>query len=220
MRSRLTYANVTATLALFLALGGVSWAAATLPKNSVGTKQLKANAVTSAKVARGTLQRSDFDASALPADGATGARGPQGATGPGGPTGPTGPAGPAGANADAFDIADWADGALPANHTMQLTIDGVLVMTGTTFRTDCRTAGPCRIALGGQIPVSLEASGWFQQALTSPAAARKSFSLTLLNNGTPIRRFFVAGGIPIALQHQSDDFQLVWSVQTLQQVAV
>jgi hypothetical protein len=40
MRARLTYANVTASLAL-LALGGLSWAAVALPKGSVGSKQLK-----------------------------------------------------------------------------------------------------------------------------------------------------------------------------------
>src|SRR5215475_4600191 len=50
MRPRLTYANVVATLALFIALGGASYAAIKLPKNSVGAKQLKKNAVTTAKV--------------------------------------------------------------------------------------------------------------------------------------------------------------------------
>jgi hypothetical protein len=44
-RLRITYANVTATLALFVALGGGAYAAAALPANSVGTKQLKKNAV-------------------------------------------------------------------------------------------------------------------------------------------------------------------------------
>jgi hypothetical protein len=37
---RLTYANVTATLALFVALGGASYAALELPANSVGPRQL------------------------------------------------------------------------------------------------------------------------------------------------------------------------------------
>jgi hypothetical protein len=37
----LSYANVTAALALFVALGGISWAAVVLPNNSVGTTQLK-----------------------------------------------------------------------------------------------------------------------------------------------------------------------------------
>jgi hypothetical protein len=36
-RPRLTYANIVASLALFAALGGVSYAATTLPKSSVGS---------------------------------------------------------------------------------------------------------------------------------------------------------------------------------------
>ena len=48
--ARLTYANLASTLALFLALGGVSYAAVKLPRNSVGAKQLRKNAVTSVKI--------------------------------------------------------------------------------------------------------------------------------------------------------------------------
>jgi hypothetical protein len=40
LRSRLKYANVVATLALFVALGGASYAATRLAANSVGTRQL------------------------------------------------------------------------------------------------------------------------------------------------------------------------------------
>jgi hypothetical protein len=40
MVHRLTYANVVATLAVFIALGGASYAASQLPANSVGTRQL------------------------------------------------------------------------------------------------------------------------------------------------------------------------------------
>ena len=50
-RPRLTYANVVATVALFIALGGVSYAATTLPKISVGTEQILAEAVRTGKVA-------------------------------------------------------------------------------------------------------------------------------------------------------------------------
>jgi hypothetical protein len=53
-RSKLTYSNVAASLALFVALGGVAVAAG-LPKNSVGTKQLKPNAVTTAKIKNGAV---------------------------------------------------------------------------------------------------------------------------------------------------------------------
>ena len=48
--SHLSYANVTATLALFVALGGGAYAAATLPRDSVGTAQLRTAAVTLPKL--------------------------------------------------------------------------------------------------------------------------------------------------------------------------
>ncbi len=49
LRPRLTYANVIGSIALFVALGGVAVAAG-LPRNSVGTSQLKNGAVTAAKL--------------------------------------------------------------------------------------------------------------------------------------------------------------------------
>lgn len=79
LRAKLTFANVVASLALFVALGGVSYAALKLPKNSVGAKQLKRKAVTPVKLspaARKALM------------GATGPAGPQGKDGPPGPQGP------------------------------------------------------------------------------------------------------------------------------------
>ncbi|MBS1861917.1 MAG: hypothetical protein JSS68_09410 [Actinobacteria bacterium] len=52
LREKLTYANVIATLALVIAVAGGSALAATrmLPKNSVGTRQIKNHAVTRAKI--------------------------------------------------------------------------------------------------------------------------------------------------------------------------
>ena len=85
--------NAIAYLALFVALGGTSYAAVKLPRNSVGTAQLKANAVTSGKVRNGSLKLADFGKGQAPA-GATGAAGPKGDAGAAGPAGATGPAGP------------------------------------------------------------------------------------------------------------------------------
>ncbi len=95
---KLSYANVTATLALFVALGGASYAAVRLPKNSVGTRQLKRNAVTRRKVRRNAIDGAkvknhsllarDFKMGQLPA-GPRGQAGPQGAVGPAGPRGPS-----------------------------------------------------------------------------------------------------------------------------------
>lgn len=52
---RPTYANVVATVALFIALGGAAYAATQLPRNSVGVKQLKKNAVTTPKIKNGAV---------------------------------------------------------------------------------------------------------------------------------------------------------------------
>lgn len=54
LRKRLSYANVMATIAVFVALGGSAYALS-LPKNSVGSKQLKNGAVTTAKVKNGAI---------------------------------------------------------------------------------------------------------------------------------------------------------------------
>jgi hypothetical protein len=55
-RKHLTYSNVISTLCLFLLLGGgAAVAAGGLGKNTVGTKQLKPNAVTAAKIKNGAV---------------------------------------------------------------------------------------------------------------------------------------------------------------------
>jgi hypothetical protein len=76
-------AMVVACAALFVSLSGVGYAAIALPANSVGTKHLKRNAVTSAKVKRHSLLKSDFKRGQLP-------RGPQGIQGVQGIQGPKG----------------------------------------------------------------------------------------------------------------------------------
>jgi hypothetical protein len=53
-RPQLNYANVIATIALFVALGGAAIAAG-LPKGSVGPKQLKRGAVTPAAIRKGAV---------------------------------------------------------------------------------------------------------------------------------------------------------------------
>jgi hypothetical protein len=55
LRRRLSYANVMATIAVFVALGGSAYAVTQLPKNSVGAKQLKKNSVTAAKIKDGAI---------------------------------------------------------------------------------------------------------------------------------------------------------------------
>ena len=47
--------NLIAYLSLFVALGGTSYAAFSLPANSVGTRQLRSGAVTTKKLANGSI---------------------------------------------------------------------------------------------------------------------------------------------------------------------
>jgi hypothetical protein len=83
LRGHLTYANVVSTICLFLVLGGGAAFAVTtvLPKDSVGTKQLKKGAVTPVKLSA---------ASKATLVGPQGPRGPEGLRGPVGPQGETG----------------------------------------------------------------------------------------------------------------------------------
>jgi hypothetical protein len=79
LKRHLTYANVMVTLLAFVVLGGGAYAASKIPKNSVGSKQLKKHAVTPSKIASATIKRF---------------KGQKGDTGPQGPAGAAGPRGP------------------------------------------------------------------------------------------------------------------------------
>src|SRR3954452_5981579 len=108
MVNKLSYANVVASIALFVALGSASYAALSLPGNSVGARQLQRSAVTSPKVKDHSLRAVDFAAGQL-RPGATGPAGADGAAGPSGPRGDTGAKGDPGAKGDTGTA-----GALPA----------------------------------------------------------------------------------------------------------
>lgn len=82
IRARLTYANVMATIAVFVALGGSSYAAlrigsSQIVNNSVRTQDLRNNDVRSTDVRNGTLLKRDFKSGQIPA----GRQGPAGPAG-------------------------------------------------------------------------------------------------------------------------------------------
>jgi hypothetical protein len=104
MRSRHPSPSLVISLiALFVALGGTSYAVATnaigssqIKNNSIQSKDIKNNQVSSTDIRNRSLLSKDFKAGQLPRgkQGATGPAGQPGATGPVGPVGPsTGPAG-------------------------------------------------------------------------------------------------------------------------------
>jgi hypothetical protein len=101
LRRHLSYANVMASIAVFIALGGSSYAAVQLSKGQVKGKHIAKNAIKSGKVRDGSLLSKDFKAGQLPAGapgakGDTGSQGAQGPRGEQGETGATGESGPPG----------------------------------------------------------------------------------------------------------------------------
>lgn len=152
-RIRGSYANVMATLAMFIALGGTSYAVITLPRNSVGSKQLRANAVSSGKVRNGSIGQRDL------APSARGLRGPRGPAGPGGAAGSNGSAGAGNiivrtrdASAARPDVAGGstvkvATVSLPAGHWLVLATTEVTNITNPGVRDIFR----CAIAVDGVV---------------------------------------------------------------------
>ena len=115
LRSRLSYANVTASLALFIALGGTGYAAVTLPRNSVGNAQLRNNAVGPTELRPGAVRSSDIRnrtirVGDLSRKTRSALRTP----------GPQGPAGPAGRDAATYRAMITSSGGLAGGNATEL----------------------------------------------------------------------------------------------------
>lgn len=88
IRNRLTYANVAATIAVFVALGGTSYAL-TLPRDSIGSRELRSRSVGAAELKTGAVTSRDLrdrsirvrDLSLATRESLRGARGPTGPNG-------------------------------------------------------------------------------------------------------------------------------------------
>jgi hypothetical protein len=99
LRQRLNYANLVSSIALFIALGGTSYAL-TLPRNSVGAQQIRGGAVRASEVRTDAVRSSEVKDRSLGVRdlsttarralrGQTGATGAPGAAGPAGSSGVT-----------------------------------------------------------------------------------------------------------------------------------
>jgi hypothetical protein len=143
-------------LALFVALGGTSYAAAKLPKNSVGSSQIRSGAVTQSKLQK-SLQSKLAKAGvpgpvgATGATGATGAQGPQGAQGEKGEKGDPGPtsAGVGGTNLSVSPVGTPVPTLTDASVTL-VRPGKVLVLVAGTAAIACG-ASPCSRAIGATL---------------------------------------------------------------------
>jgi hypothetical protein len=130
---------VVACLALAISLSGAAYAVSTaLPRNSVGTLQLKNSAVNSAKVRNATLRAADFAPGQIP-------RGPQGPAGPQGPPGASGlqlisGSGPSNSSSPKSQQQDCPAG--------KRSVGGGAVLTGSTINTFLATSRPTDAGTG------------------------------------------------------------------------
>lgn len=186
-RRRPSSAHVTAGLALFVALGGTSYAAGSLAANSVGSSQIKASAVksselaksavTSVKVKDGSLVKSDFKAGELPAgaQGAPGTPGAQGLPGEKGAPGEKGDTGSAGTNGvSGYQLVETAVTALPAG-------DNVIATA---------TCPAGKVALGGGVEPNISTSIYVNRASIS-GATNNAYTARVTNASGADRQFRV-----------------------------
>ena len=173
-RGRPSPALVVSIVALLVAMGGTSYAAFSLPNNSVGTQQLKHGAVTPGKVAKSTVRLFK---------GQTGPRGLRGATGlkgDAGVQGLPGIQGPAGTNAATHAVVRTATTSV-ANNTSDFARatcnageiavggGGAFVNTDPPGNEWIQRNGPTignLVASAGQT-----ADGWFARGMNTSGAA-------------------------------------------------
>jgi hypothetical protein len=117
LRARLSFANVASALALFIALGGTSYAAVTLPSNSVGRAQIKTSGVGKGEIGANTVGSSEIRGSSITA-----------------PDIKTGAVGPSEVRPNAVDSDELADGGIGAADLSDAAKTAVASMNAVTFR--------------------------------------------------------------------------------------
>ena len=189
--------NIVGYAALFVALGGTSYAAATLAPGSVTTRTLANGAVTNSKLARNSvgtadlrdrsLTAADFKAGVLAqaAQGGAGANGASGADGKSGAAGPAGPAGPAGKDGSASVVmtARQNGGSVtaPAGQSTTVPLTGASwtqaandlnLITGSM---QVGTPGSCTGSFGNSLTVNVDGKATtFGVAPTTPASTTET----------------------------------------------
>jgi hypothetical protein len=211
LKPRVTYANVVSSLALFVTLGGVSWAVSALPRNSVGTAQFKGGAVTAGKIKVRSLRAVDLARGQLLAGprgpaglggpvgtGAPGSAGPPGAPGPTGPAGQSGPAGPqgptgfSGPQGQAGPLGPTGPaGADAALHYSRVDIDQSFPRDNALqiYQLACPSRGQIVVGGGAELPSNLHLSGWIvAENFNNPATAEARVSTNNGANATAIEQ--------------------------------
>jgi hypothetical protein len=178
LRGKLTYSNVISTLCLLLLLGGgTAYAATHLPKNSVGTGQLKNGAVTRTKLSAGAKAALIGRQGPVGPQGAVGPQGPKGDKGDRGEKGDQGARGPSNA-VTKFEPAAVAWSTTPTT-IESVSLDAgswVVSATGQAVNHESSAQGAeCRLLVGG---TPVDASGELFLAAFPQPGAKQAVALT------------------------------------------
>lgn len=138
-------------IALAVALGGTAYAVTALPRNSVGTAQIKKDAVTGAKIKAGSIDAKHLRPGVL-LSGTSAAEGDTGAAGATGAPGATGAVGPSGITA----TGSVADANLT---TLRSTGTTAVVSLGAAGSTpDRQSTGPITVSVPSTLIINASAS--------------------------------------------------------------
>jgi hypothetical protein len=172
-RSKFTYANVMATIAVFIALGGSSYAAITITgknvKNSSLTgRDIKNSSLTTSDVKNRSLLSADFKAGQLPA----GPQGPKGDKGDTGPPGPTVASVSSGLDPSASPNNTYGAGTITTTQSGKILVQGSV----SEFTLACSAGGSCNVDLGLRLDGSpIPGSG---QSFSGGASTNKQINAT------------------------------------------
>jgi hypothetical protein len=178
VRTHLSYANVMATAAVFIALGGTSYAVTQLPKNSVGSKQIRSGAVGASEIRTGAVRSKDIrDRSVALKDISKAARGSLR-----GQTGATGPQGPPGVGVTTLAAAVTAEGRYI--RSKGTTADGTSHTSSGVYKLDFnRDLSSCYVAATIASTRGNTASGEIAAEIGTGANAQSVFVRTGESNG-------------------------------------
>jgi hypothetical protein len=169
IRSHLSYANVMATIAVFLALGGSAYAVKKIngkdiAQRSIPAGKLKRDALTREEIGPRAIGRSELSRSlrsALRPDEEPEFPGPEPFPGEPGPPGEPGEPGAPGTACDPAGLRLCPDDELPAGARIRLTIAGTEIPVDPAYRAGCAGAPPvCTVLVRGDLPVPPGLEAW------------------------------------------------------------
>jgi hypothetical protein len=227
---RLSYANVMATGAVFVALGGTSYAVTKIHGRDIAPRtipagKLKRDTLTAREIGAGAIGSSELSRSLREAIGAPGPTGAKGDPGPAGPAGApgakgdkgdrgdAGPQGPAGCDPAGERLCPEDE--LPAGSSVRLEILDTILEFDPAYRARCTTTAACSVILRGADPPPAYVQGWFREAQMGVPTARRTGVLTVAPARRPALSFIAVDAVPTALVHHGGQYTLSLEVDEL-----